>query len=413
MKISFLLTWAYGMGGLVRTTVNTANHFAEQGHDVTLISFWRHKDEPFFDLHPGIELRSLIDLRDQAAPGRVERWARNRPSVVLPEGEPFTKNVTLYGDHLLRRTLRSLDADVLITTRPAYNLAAAMWAPEHTLTIGQDHLNYTQHQPSLRWHMKQWYPRLDALVALTEADRKDYQRLLKNAPTTVRAIGNAVSAGPHPRSDQTQHVVVAAGRLTTQKRYDHLIRAFATVVEERPDWSLRIFGIGPEDHKLQALIERLGVEDHVTLMGITSDTEAEFAKGSIMAMSSRVEGFPMVILEAFACGVPVVSYNCPRGPGEMITNGHDGLVVKNDSPAALARGLRTLIDDDTLRTEMGANAVTTAAQHGIDLVAGRWEELFTELRANRAERPDRPVKKTVKRRLRELAAHRQARVRWT
>ena len=406
MKISFLLTWAYGMGGLVRTTVNTANHFAEQGHEVRLITFLRHADEPFFPIRPDVEIQPLLDIRPGAERGRFEAWARSRPSVLTPAEETFAQHITLYGDYALARTLRSLDADVLITTRPIYNLAAAMWAPRHTLTIGQDHLNYTKHDRALRWQMKQWYPRLDAMVTLTDADRRDYQKLLSSAPTTVQAIGNAVSAGPHPRTTQTEPVVVAAGRLTGQKRFDHLIRAFAVVAQSRPDWSLRIFGDGPSTASLGALITELGVGDHVALMGRTSDTEGEFARGSIMAMSSRYEGFPMVILEAFACGLPVVSYRCPRGPAEMITDGVDGLLIDNGKVDQLADGLLALIRDDDRRREMSANALVTAQRHSIEVVGAQWMQLFDELRASRGRRPGRPLKRVVRRRLRDLRRQR-------
>ncbi len=413
MKITFLLAWAYGMGGLVRTTVNTANHFAEQGHDVKLITFFRHRDEPFFDIRSDVEIETLLDTRKNVQLGKVEAWERARPSILTPRTEQYHDKITLRGDLMLARAMRSLDADVLISTRPAFNLAAAMWAPKHTLLIGQDHLNYTNHDGALRWQMKQWYPRLDAMVTLTEADRADYQRLLQDAPTTVRAIGNAVTRGPHPQTTQTENVVVTAGRLSGQKRYDHMITAFAEVVAARPEWTLRIFGDGTSGKKLQALINDLGVGDHIKLMGRTTDTEGEFAKASIMAMSSRLEGFPMVILEAFACGLPVVSYDCPRGPGEMITTGHDGLVVKNSDPHALAEGLLQLIDDPELRRTMSKNALATAERNSIDVVGARWEELFAELRTNRAKRPARPIRAVVKRRVKHAIPRRAPRAQWT
>ena len=413
MKITFLLAWAYGMGGLVRTTVNTANHLAELGHDVTLLSFFRHRDEPFFLIRPEVSIRSLIDLRDGARPGRVQTWQRSRPSVLTPKAEPYHNRITLRGDYLLWRSLRSLDADVLITTRPAFNIAAAMWAPRRTVVVGQDHLNFTQHHPGLRRTMREWYPRLDAMVALTAADRRDYESLLAGAPTTVRAIGNAVPAGPHPRSRQEERVVVAAGRYTGQKRFSHLIKAFAEVVAERPDWRLRIYGGGHEERMLRGLVEEHELHNNVVIMGRTTDTLGEFAKGSIMAMSSRYEGFPMVILEAFACGLPVVSYDCPRGPGEMITSGHDGLVVQDGNVRALAAGLLHLINDDELRRKMSRNAIETAQRNGIEHVGAQWLELFDELRASRTRRPPRPFRTAVGRRLRaSLPRAPQRRYRW-
>ncbi len=413
MKITFLLAWAYGMGGLVRTTVNTANHFAELGHDVTLLSFFRHRDEPFFSIRSDVTIRSLMDIRNDARLGRVEAWQRSRPSILTPKMEPYHEQITLRGDYVLWSSLRSLDADVLITTRPAFNLAGAMWAPRRTIVVGQDHLNFTKHHRGLRRKMREWYPRLDAMVALTAADRRDYEKLLAGAPTTVRAIGNAAPAGPHPRSRQEDRVVVAAGRYTGQKRFSHLIKAFAEVVAERPDWRLRIYGGGHEEGMLRELVEEHGLCNNVFIMGRTTDTMGEFAKGSIMAMSSRYEGFPMVILEAFACGLPVVSYDCPRGPGEMITSGHDGLVVQDGNVSALAAGLLQLINDDELRRKLSHNAIETAQRNGIAQVGAQWLELFDELRASRTPRPRRPFGRAVRRRVRAvLPRGPQRRYRW-
>jgi glycosyltransferase involved in cell wall biosynthesis len=413
LKITFLMVWAYGMGGLVRTTVNTANHFAAAGHDVTLLTFFRHRDEPFFEIDKRVTIRTLMDIRKSAKFGRLEKWQRSRSSVLTPKHETLYSKITLRGDYVLWRALRSLDADVLITTRPAFNIAAAMWAPKNTIVIGQDHLNYTKHNSKLRWQMREWYPRLDAMVTLTEADRQDYDRLL-NGATTVRVIGNAVPAGPHPRSTGLEHAVVAAGRFAGQKQYPHMIEAFKEVVEQRPDWVLRIYGDGEAEPKMRSLIEELQVGDNVFLMGRTKSVDQEFAKASIMAMSSKYEGFPMVILEAFACGLPVVSYECPRGPAEMITSGHDGLLVQNGSPHALAQGLLELINDGELRRKMGENALESAARHGIDHVAAKWEDLFAELQTNRRPRPDRPFQRAIRRRIdRVLPWSRQRRVRWS
>jgi glycosyltransferase involved in cell wall biosynthesis len=413
LKIAFLMVWAYGMGGLVRTTVNTANHFAAEGHDVTLLSFFRHMDEPFFEIDERVTIRTLMDIRKSAKFGRVEKWQRSRPTILTPKQETLYAKITLRGDYVLWRALRSLDADVLITTRPAFNIAAAMWAPKKTVVIGQDHLNYTKHNPRLRWQMREWYPRLDAMVTLTDADRQDYDRLL-NGATTIRAIGNAIPAGPHPRSTGLEHTVVAAGRFAGQKQFQHLVKAFKEVVEQRPDWLLRIYGDGEMQAQLRSLIEEQELGDNVFLMGRTKDIEEEFAKASIMAMSSKYEGYPMVILEAFACGLPVVSYECPRGPAEMITSTHDGLLVENGSPHALAQGLLQLINDEELRLKMGENALDTAARHRIDDIGQQWHDLFAELQTNRRRRPSRPFQRAIRRRIdRALPWSRQRKVRWS
>ena len=129
-------------------------------------------------------------------------------------------------------------------------------------------------------------------------------------------------------ADGTGKWVVAAGRLAPVKRYDLLITAFAKVGAARPDWRLRIYGGGDASAtKLRALIDELGLYNHVFLMGPANPIEPEWAKGSIAAVTSSLESFGMTIVEAMRCGLPVVATDCPHGPGEIIDNGVDGRLV--------------------------------------------------------------------------------------
>ncbi|GAA3070274.1 hypothetical protein GCM10020000_63460 [Streptomyces olivoverticillatus] len=180
--------------------------------------------------------------------------------------------------------------------------------------------------------------------------------------------------------------MIAAGQLAPAKRYDVLIRAFEKVVAERPDWRLRIYGAGAERAKLRALIDKRGLYNHVYLMGPATPLEPEWVKGSIGAVTSSLESFGMTIVEAMRCGLPVVSTDCPHGPGEIIDNGVDGLLVPVGKVDEIAAGLLKLINDDELRKSMGERALENSARFDPDRVAGRYEELFTDLLARGALR---------------------------
>jgi glycosyltransferase involved in cell wall biosynthesis len=181
------------------------------------------------------------------------------------------------------------------------------------------------------------------------------------------------------RSDLSNRVVVAAGRLTPQKGFDLLIRAFALVVEEHPDWKLRIFGDGRERHRLQRMIRQRGLQEHVFLMGRTDDMGRELANASMFALSSRFEGFGLVIVEAMSKGVPVVSFRCRRGPAEIITDGVDGLLVRPRDVRGLADGLLRLMDDEEERRRMGAAAILTAGRYDLPSITARWLDLLRDL----------------------------------
>ncbi|GGL46473.1 glycosyltransferase family 4 protein [Planomonospora parontospora] len=382
MKVSFLILNAYGMGGTIRATFDLATELSAR-HDVEVISVFRHADEPFLPLGPGVRLRALVDLREGARvrwpyARRAERLSGEPSALVHPEERAYA-SFSAWSDEVLRRELRRLRTDVLVTTRAGLNIMAARFARRRVVTIAQEHLHFEAHKPGLFEEIRRWYPELDAVVTLTEADERDYRAMLGGSRTGVFTIGNGLAGGPRPRSRQENRIVLAAGRLVPVKGYDRLLKAFARVVEVRPDWRLRIYGEGRVSDKLVRLAVKLRLHNNVAFMGPTGDIEGELAKASIHAVSSRFEGFGMTIIEAFACGVPVVSFDCPRGPREIITSGRDGLLVPADDVDALADGLLAMIEDEEGRRRMAANALETARDYDIAMIADRWEEAFAEL----------------------------------
>jgi len=222
-------------------------------------------------------------------------------------------------------------------------------------------------------------PRLDAVTTVTEADARDYRKTLWLPGVRVEGLPNSVPEPQVTPADGSRKWVVAAGRLAPAKRYDVLIRAFAQVVRERPDWGLRIYGHGRERDKLRNLIDELGLYNHVFLMGSAHPIEAEWVKGSICAVTSSLESFGMTIVEAMRCGLPVVATDCPHGPGEIIRNGEDGLLVPTGDVSAISDALLRLINDEQLRVRMGRAALTASARFDPSRVAARYEDLLTSL----------------------------------
>ncbi|MEV5709823.1 glycosyltransferase family 4 protein [Actinoallomurus sp. NPDC052274] len=380
MKITFLLKSAYGMGGTIRATLTLAGHLAMR-HEVEIITLHRQRADPFFAIDERIGVRTLMDLREGVRPGRLDARLGRHNSRLVPRSERIWPEVTLRGDYRMWQALRGLETDVLVTTRPAFNLLAARFAPSDVVVVGQEHLHLDAHRPGLREHMRRWYPRLDALVTLTEADRRAYTGFLADAPTRLEVIPNALPTGAKPLSGLDAPVIAAAGRMAKVKHYERLIAAFAKVAATHPDWILRLYGTGPELDRLRTVAAYHDLGDKVAFMGRTKDVYAAFAQASIVALSSSFEGFGMTIIEAFACGVPVVSFDCPQGPREIITHGRNGLLVPPGDGDALADALGRLIDDPGERRAMGAAAHEAAARYDIATTARQWETLLTDLRA--------------------------------
>ncbi|QGV81375.1 glycosyltransferase family 4 protein [Streptomyces ficellus] len=387
MRISFLLHNAYGIGGTIRTTFNLARTLAER-HDVEIVSVFRHREEPTLGAPAGVTMRHLVDLRRNSPTYDGTHPDYTKPAKVFPRGDGRWKQYSRLTDDRIAEHLRTLRADVVVGTRPGLNVHIARQARRGPVRVGQEHLTLDSHGYRLRREIGHRYALLDAVTTVTEADARSYRAKLKLPGVRIDSVPNSVPAPSVAPSDSTAKWVVAAGRLTRVKRYDMLVEAFAKVVAARPDWRLRIYGSGDatgnERNALRSLIEARGLHNHVFLMGTANPLEPEWVKGSVAAVTSRLESFGMTIVEAMRCGLPVVSTDCPHGPGEIIEDGVDGRLVPVGDVDAFADALLALIEDDDLRRRTGQAALAASQRFDPVRIAERHEALFTELVAQGA-----------------------------
>ncbi|MEU0459438.1 glycosyltransferase family 4 protein, partial [Streptomyces sp. NPDC006129] len=372
MKISFLIHNAYGIGGTITTTFNLAGALAER-HDVEIVSALRHREHPNLTPDPRVRLRALVDLRKEA-----DHPLHARPAKVFPPAEYRHHQYSELTDERIGAHLEALDADVVIGTRPGLNVHIARQAPRHVLRVGQEHLTLDNHSPRLRTALRRAYRDLDVVTTVTEADAAAYRRKMWLPGVHVEALPNSVPDPALPPADGNAKIVVAAGRLVPVKRYDLLIEAFAQVAAAFPDWQLRIYGKGEEEPRLRRLIEQLGLWNNVFLMGAATPMEAEWAKASIGAAASDFEPFGMTIVEAMRCGLPVVSTDCPYGPGEIIQDGTDGRLVPVGDRDAFASALLELVGDDERRRRMGRAALENARRYAPGPVVAQAERILEE-----------------------------------
>jgi glycosyltransferase involved in cell wall biosynthesis len=373
VKVQLLVLQAWAAGGTARTVINQANALATT-HDVEIVSVLRRSGDPHFPVDPRVRLTALVD------PDRPRRAARfwAAPSTVAHPKDRGYRYFSRATDVALIRYLRGLEGGVVIGTRPALNLAIARWAPDGVVRVAQEHMHLLTHRRRLRADVHRYLRRMDAVATLTERDAADYRELLGPRARVV-AMPNGVEIAATHVSAQDTHAVIAHGRLVPQKAFDRLVTAFAAVADRHPTWTLTIFGDGPLRSDLEQQVRDLGLTGRVRLPGFTREVATELGRSSVFAMSSRREGLPMSLLEAMGSGLAVVSFDCPTGPGDVITHGRDGLLVPNGDVDALAEALALVMDDTELRRSLAAEARTTALGYGTDQLAERWDALFRDL----------------------------------
>lgn len=364
-------------GGVERVLTLKANYFAEHcGYDITII-LTEGKDKPFF--YPLSEKIKVINLDVNFE----DLWTCTFLKKILV----YLKKQRLFKKKLASE-LKRLKPDLTISLlRREINFITSI--QDGSKKIGELHINrahyrnfegkdasFVKTQFSKIWmhDLVGKLQKLDTLVVLTEKDKESWIEL-----NNVQVIPDPLSFHPSSISPLSNKRVIAVGRYSHEKGYDLLLSAWKMVSDTCKDWKLEIFGDG--DHSsLDVLLDQLQIDKpRCVLHGRTSDVEKEYLDSSIFVCSSRFEGFGMVILEAMACGLPVISFDCPWGPGSIISDGVDGYLVNNGDTKNLAEKIISLINSEEDRVRVAKNALNKSNQYSIDTIALQWKCLFDTL----------------------------------
>lgn len=220
--------------------------------------------------------------------------------------------------------------------------------------------------------------RFDKFVVLTNEDRGYWGNL-----PNIEVIPNAAMHVSDAYSDVMNKRVIAVGRLDYQKGFDRLIQAWQLVQHtgKFTDWKLDIFGQGEWREMLQQMIDKAELQDSVRLNRPTKQIGEEYVKSDMLVMSSNYEGFPMVMIEAMACGLPVVSFDYKCGPKDIIQPGINGLLVPNGDIQALADAMMKVMEDEAYRKMLSLNARKVVDTYSEQAVMSQWIRLFTSITA--------------------------------
>jgi glycosyltransferase involved in cell wall biosynthesis len=386
MKIVFLVFDIGRGGGTERSVITLANYLGQQ-HDVEILSVLKAVGHPLFEISPRVRVRHLVStespgarlLENHDVSDRYAARLHEMPSVVVPGH--WASGFTGLTDFAIESALREVSAEVVVTTTSALLSLAVQFLPPRVSVVHHEHRASTRQHDGLE-PLLAFAARADLAVVPTETMAKWLTGQLGLTGPRVEAVPHPLPQGFIPRSRLQAPLIMSAGRLTPDKQFGQLIRAFGLISDRLPGWRLRIFGDGPRRHYLEALTKELKLYDRVELPGSTSDLSSEWAKASIAAVTSRA-GSILMAQEAVAAGVPVVGYDTPGGLQEVIQHGRNGLLVPADSIMALRSSLLRLVQDQELRQRLGDGVAESVQRFAPAVVAERWEKLLREV----AQRP--------------------------
>ncbi len=263
--------------------------------------------------------------------------------------------------------------DFLLGTTHALNSIMTLVHLANLKKIACEHMNYAAAPFYSRIARRFAYPKLDAVVLLTNADRAHYS-FCRN----TFVIPNCIPIHKES-SDCKNKIMLAVGRYTYQKGFDMLIDAFNIAHSECPDWKLRIVGGGKDEGLLKAKITGYKLENSVDLVPFTKNIQAEYLNAGLYVLSSRFEGFVLVLIEAKDAGLPTVAFNCPEGPADIVCDGKDGFLVEPNNVSDFAKRMVELANNEMLRKQFGAYGKEDVKRLSPESVFKMWDKLFGEV----------------------------------
>lgn len=380
MKISFLLTTADSKAGTEYAIQSQIRSLNQQGHQTAVYSLYKTDGSMRERFNAETEVEYWVDEDGNDLTGTVNASEAQEltNSVSLLIRKEWDDQFTRLAELVAREALKKIQTDVVVATTPALAFLASLFLPKNTVLVAQEHRASMRRGEGIQ-PLRAVAHDIDAIVSLNLENEEWITDEFRNCGFVSAVIPNALDDIFRPQSDLTSKTIIAAGRFSPGKQFNHLIQAFAIFNEYHPDWNLRLYGNGPQETALRDIVGRLNLNHAVTFITDLGDLTMEWQNASIHAMTSRAEGQPLVILEASAAGVPTIAYDCPIGPRNIITHGTDGLLIPLNDTQMFADSLSELADSIDLRKSMGRSALKTAETYSPRLVADLWISLYKGL----------------------------------
>lgn len=376
MKLLYCIRATYNPGGMERVLLNKVSYLVEkEGWEVVIVTTDQQGRTPFYPFPQQVK---MVDFGIN--------YADDNDKNVLIKITGYLRRRRIH-KKMLRKLLHQEHPDIVASLYPSESsfFPDIKDGSKKVLELHFCKFFRLQYRRTGvlglidRWRTKQdekIVRRFDKFVVLTEED-KGYWGDIPN----IEVIPNAAKLPSHGYSPLTAHRVIAVGRLDYQKGFDRLVKAWELVQKDGrfSDCSLDIFGQGEWLEMLQQMIKNKGLQSSCSIHEPTNAIFEEYEKSSLIVMTSNYEGFGMVLVEAMACGVPAIAFDCTCGPRDIIRDGENGLLIKDGDIEGLANAMMRLMGDEALRKKMGAEARKVVDTYSEEKIMAKWVELFTSL----------------------------------
>jgi len=381
MKILFVIDKMKNYAGIERILTCKMNYIARQtSHEVYLTTYEQQTQPLPFPLDVNILYKTIDIMMPQRSEMTLSRWLK----AYLGARRRFR--------HQFKHIIQEIAPDIVVSTVYSYQVLDIIIKICHKndiKTIMESHTQGETVTHSHKFKYNQYLFRLfsiwdsqimrslkycNCVVTLTKQDISFWHKYAKR----IEAIPNMLTITPKKVADYEVKRVISAGRYMSEKGFDMLLEAWHLLPQKLQDWQLYIFGNGDRS-TYQKIVDKYMMAKCVHLMPATDDIAEEFSKSSLYVMSSRYEGFGLVLAEAMSCGLPCISFDCPYGPREIIKDKEDGLLAKYKDVEDLAHKMVLLMSDTELRHEMGERAINNIARYEPQTIMNQWINLFETL----------------------------------
>ena len=373
MKKLKILMLHLGYGGVEKQTITMANNLCDK-YNIEIVSFYKLAKDPAYEIASNIKIKYLYDGK----PNR-EEFKKDLKQIRLfkcfKEGIKALKILYLK-NKLMKKEILLNDADIYFSTRTEYGKLLSKYGDKNKLKITEEH-NFFDDEKYQKEIIK-GYQNLDYIVVISKYHEKMYNEWFKNSNVKIVRIENILNSISNKKTMLNNNAIIAVGRFDPIKDFSSLIEVMHLAVKDNPTLKLYLLGNGKERDLLINKIKKYELEKNIIMPGFVSpkDVLQYELKSDIYIMTSLKECFPMVLLEAYSCGLPVISFDILTGPKEIVKDNKTGYLIKNRLVKEMASKINELLKDKKKLKEFSTNAYEESKKYTIDKIMKKWENLF-------------------------------------